>query len=269
MTIFGLPIELRDVIDILLVTTLLYGTYRLLKNYGAATVFHGIVLFFMTWFLVVVVFRLKLMGSILNNVLSIGALALVIIFQEEIRMFFSRLGNRSSKRWLQRFSKILSREKDSEDNRDATLVLPIVMACKNMAKSKTGALIVVKRNDSLDTYVQSGERLEAKPSARLLENIFWKNTPLHDGAVIITGHQITAAACVLPVSRNMKIPQQFGLRHRAALGISEKTDAIAIVVSEETGKIAVAIQGNIQEDIAPQQLEQMLTDNLRTLQDNK
>lgn len=263
MSFFGIAIHIADVIDILLVTSLLYGVYRVLKAYGAATVFHGIVLFFTVWLLVDRVFKLPLLGSIMNQVISVGALALVIIFQDEIRLFFSRLGSSSSRRWMQRFSQLFHHGNSGAGQDTGSLVMPIVMASKNMAGTKTGALIVIQRQNELDTYIQSGERLDAKPSARLLENIFWKNTPLHDGAVIITGRQITAAACVLPVSRNMDIPQQFGLRHRAALGVSEKTDAIAIVVSEETGHIAVAIEGDIKENISAQQLEQLLTENLK------
>ena len=141
MSLFGFPIQVRDIIDILLVTILLFETYRLLKNYGAATVFHGILVFFMTWFFVVFVFRLPLLGSILNNVISVGALAIVIIFQEEIRMFFSRFGSRTSRRWVKRLSELLRlrRGEQADDGDVSKLVLPVVMACKNMARTKTGA----------------------------------------------------------------------------------------------------------------------------------
>ena len=264
MSIFGFPIQIRDIIDILLVTILLYETYHLLKKYGASAVFHGILLFFMIWFFVVFVFKLPLLGSILNNVISVGALALVIIFQEELRMFFARFGTKTRQRWVQRLTSIFRLNDEDQRGYDiANLVLPVVLACKNMAKTKTGALIVFQCNDDLNTYLQSGERLNAQPSARLIENIFFKNTPLHDGALIISRHRLMAAACVLPVSRSMDIPQHFGLRHRAALGISEKTDAIAVIVSEETGNISTAIQGQITENITPQQLEQMLTEKLQ------
>lgn len=265
MSLFGFPIQVRDIIDILLVTILLFETYRLLKNYGAATVFHGILVFFMTWFFVVFVFRLPLLGSILNNVISVGALAIVIIFQEEIRMFFSRFGSRTSRRWVKRLSELLRlrRGEQADDGDVSKLVLPVVMACKNMARTKTGALIVLQRDEDLNAYLQSGERLDALPSARLIENIFFKNSPLHDGALIANRHKLIAAACVLPVSRNMDIPQYFGLRHRAALGISEKTDVVAVIVSEETGTISVAMQGQITENLTPQQLEQLLTEQLQ------
>ncbi len=265
MSLFGFPIQVRDIIDILLVTLLLYETYRLLKNYGAAAVFHGILLFFMAWFFVVFVFRLPLLGSILNNVLSVGAVALLIIFHDEVRMFFGRLGTRTGRSWLVRISNIMRKgsQKDALDADVEKMVLPVVLACKNMSQTKTGALIVFERNESLNTYLVSGERLDAQPSARLIENIFFKNTPLHDGALIANKHLLIAAACVLPVSRNMDIPQHFGLRHRAALGVTEKTDAVAVIVSEETGHISVAMQGQITENITPQQLELLLTQQLQ------
>lgn len=231
----GFQIGLKDIIDILLVALLLYQAYRLLKQSGAVNVFWGILIFIVLWFLVSYVFALELTGALFNRFISVGALALIVIFQDEIRQLFSRLGSQVNVDKLQR-----QWHKNKEQSVDKD-VMQIVLACKNMAKTKTGALIVITRTQSLNEYAQSGEALDAIISARLIENIFFKNTPLHDGALFVTNGKLRSAACILPVSKNQNIPQHYGLRHRAALGLSEKSDAIVIVVSEERGDISVAI----------------------------
>ena len=231
----------KDVIDILLVAVILYYTYRLLRKTGASNLFWGILAFILVWFLVRFVFQLDLTGALFDQIMSVGAIALIVIFQEEIRMFFYRIGSRFSS-W-----KIFRPKMGEEDPRARQQVLEIAQACRHMASTKTGALIVLAGGGSLKEIVDTGERLDAQVSARLIENIFFKNTPLHDGALVIRDGKMLAAACILPVSKNQDIPQHYGLRHRAALGLTEKSDATCIVVSEETGHISVAEAGQIRE----------------------
>ncbi|MBR1630972.1 MAG: diadenylate cyclase CdaA [Paludibacteraceae bacterium] len=252
------PISIKDIIDILLVSILLYQVYKILRSSGARSVFMGILAFLMAWFLITGVFRLELMGKIFNGLMSVGVLALIIIFQDEIRSFLSRLGSRYNLKFL---TKQINRRDTPQDQIEQS-VMPVVMACKSMSKTKTGALIVFTRTQELQSIIETGERIDAIASTRLVENIFFKNTPLHDGALIISNGLLVAAACVLPVSHNMEIPKHFGLRHRAALGLTEKTDAVAVVVSEETGAISYAIGGHIQHNVKPEELQQMLVNEL-------
>ena len=253
----GFQISFKDIIDILLVAVLLYQSYRLLKSSGATNVFIGIFAFIVTWFLVSYVFKMELLGTIFNHLMSVGAIALIVIFQEEIRTFFSRIGSRSNWQILSQLSrKFRNNTQLSETDQN---VLHIIMACKSMAKTKTGALIVIERKQELKSYAQTGEEIDAAISCRLIENIFFKNTPLHDGALIISNRRILSAACILPVSKNQQIPQRLGLRHRAALGISEKSDALAIIVSEETGGISYALHEKIHIGVKPEELESVLS----------
>ena len=231
----------KDVIDILLVAIILYETYRLLRRSGASNLFWGILAFIMVWFLVSFVFQLELTAALFDRIISVGAIALIVIFQEEIRTFFYRVGARFSS-----FQYKLTKN-DEGETVTRQQVLEITQACRHMASTKTGALIVLAGKIDLKEYTDTGERLNAIVSARLIENIFFKNTPLHDGALVIREGKMLAAACILPVSRNQEIPQHYGLRHRAALGLTEKSDATCIVVSEETGRISVAHQGTIRE----------------------
>ena len=231
----------KDVIDILLVAGILYETYRLLRRTGATNLFWGILAFIVVWFLVSFVFQLDLTGALFDRIISVGAIALIVIFQEEIRMFFYRVGSRFSS-W-----KIFRPRTPEGVGASRQQILEITQACRHMASTKTGALIVLAGAGSLKEIVDTGERLDAQVSARLIENIFFKNTPLHDGALVIRDDKMLAAACILPVSKNQDIPLHYGLRHRAALGLTEKTDATCIVVSEETGHISVAEGGQIRE----------------------
>ena len=230
----------KDLIDILLVATILYEVYRLLRKSGASNLFWGILAFIVVWFLVSFVFDLDLTGALFDRIISVGAIALIVIFQEEIRSFINRLGARFS-------SLALFKRRNEDETASRQQVLEITQACRHMASTKTGALIVLPEADDLKDIIETGERLDAIVSARLIENIFFKNTPLHDGALIIRDGKLVAAACILPVSHNQSIPQHYGLRHRAALGLAEKSDATCIVVSEETGHISVAKNGTIRE----------------------
>ena len=223
----------KDILDILCVAILLYEAYRLLRKSVAVNLFWGILAFIVVWFLVTYVIQLDLTGAIFERVISVGAIAIIVIFQEEIRSFFYQVGSRFSD-W--RLRRLRTANKETSDQ----YVQQVVLACRHMSQSKTGALIVLAGKQDLKEFIDTGELLNATISARLIENIFFKNTPLHDGALIIKNGRIVSAACILPVSKNQNIPRHYGLRHRAALGLTEKTDAVAIVVSEETGRISVA-----------------------------
>ncbi|MBQ1874929.1 MAG: diadenylate cyclase CdaA [Paludibacteraceae bacterium] len=237
---FGIDFQIKYIVDILLVALILYYAFRLLRRSGAVNLFWGIMAFVIVWFLVKFVFQLELTSAMFDRIISVGAIALIVIFQEEIRAFFYRLGSRFSGF---KFRRVRAESQTQNDRRAQT----IVTACNNMSRSRTGALIVVAGKQDLKEYADTGEKLNAEISARLIENIFFKNTPLHDGALIIVGDRLYSAGCILPVSKNQDIPQHFGLRHRAALGITERSDALAIVVSEETGKISIARSGQIKE----------------------
>ena len=241
MSLLAFSFGFKDVIDILLVAGILYENYRLLRRTGATNLFWGILAFIVVWFLVSFVFQLELTGALFDRIISVGAIALIVIFQEEIRMFFYRVGSRFSS-W-----QLFRRRMEIDGKVERQEVPEIIRACRHMANTKTGALIVIAGAGSLKEIADTGERLDAAVSARLIENIFFKNTPLHDGALIIRNNRLVAAACILPVSKDQTIPLHYGLRHRAALGLSEKTDATCIVVSEETGHISVAENGTIRE----------------------
>ncbi len=247
---------IKDFIDILLVTLLLCYIYKEMKQSSAANVFSGILVFIFVWLLVSQVFNMRLMGSIMNQMVSIGSLGLIVLFQKEIRQFFSTIGARNRRSAVLR--KLFGNRKTDALDVNRKHLLPIVMACINMAKQKEGALIVIQRSDSLREEINSGDLINAYISQRLIENIFFKNSPLHDGAMIISNHRITAAGCILPVSHDPKIPKHLGLRHRAAKGITEKSDCLAIVVSEETGNISVVSGGEFRLRLDGQALEQIL-----------
>ena len=244
-----------DVIDILLVALLLYATYKLMKSSGALSVFIGVIFFVALWILVSYVFEMKLMGAIMDKFISVGAIALIVLFQNEIKRFLVLLGSR--RRW-QVLSSFFSSKKPVGPEGDHS-VMEIVLACQEMSKKKTGALIVLEEKVMLDDYVKSGEIVDSIISGRLLQNIFFKNSPLHDGAVIISADRIKAASCILPVAHDEQLPKELGLRHRAALGLSQVTDAKIIVVSEETGRISLAHLGEINQRLSIEDLERLLT----------
>jgi len=244
----------KDFIDILLVASLLYYTYKLMKSSGSINLFAGILVFVMIWLVVTQVLEMRLLGSIFDKLVSVGVVALIILFQDEIRRFLLTLGSHRNVRRLVRFFTGHIEGKVEHDD-----ILPIVMACLNMSKQKVGALIVMEHTFPLDEIIATGEEFNAEINQRLIENIFFKNSPLHDGAMIINKNKIRAAGCILPVSHDMNIPKELGLRHRAAMGISQQSDAHAIVVSEETGDISVAYQGQFYLKLSAEELETLLT----------
>ena len=246
--------SIKDIIDILLVAYLLYQTYRLMKDSGSINIFIGILVFIGCWLIVSQVLEMRLLGSIFDKLVSVGVLALIVLFQDDIRKFLVNLG--SHKR-LGNFFRILTNTKQEKTER--TDIMPIVMACMSMSKSKTGALMVIEKNVPLNEIIRTGETIHADVNQRLIENIFFKNSPLHDGAMIIRHKQIVAAGCILPVSHALNIPKELGLRHRAAMGVSQETDALAIIVSEETGGISVAYKGQFHLRLTAEELERILT----------
>lgn len=247
---------IKDVFDIAIVGLLLFYLYRIMKESGTINIFYGVLAFIVVWVITSQILELKLLGSILDQFMGIGMLVLVILFQDQIKRFLVELGDH--KRW--RFLKNIFRHDKAADASDARkYVLPIVYACMNMSKTKTGALIVIRQEMPLEAYEKSGDIIDADINSRLIENIFFKNSPLHDGAMIIDGTRICSAGCILPVSHDRNVPRALGLRHRSALGISQATDAFAIVVSEETGNISVAFKGVLTTRLSSTDLEHRLS----------
>ncbi|HUX96303.1 MAG TPA: diadenylate cyclase CdaA [Bacteroidales bacterium] len=248
-------IKILDIIDIVLVAFILFQLYRLIRGTAAFSIFLGIFLIYLSWLLVKTL-HMELISGLLGQVIGVGAIALIIVFQQEVRRFLLVLGNRYMTRSRFPFSRFFTSE--SEGQETPGLAEEIVRACESMASKKTGALIVIGGRSSLDLFTEGGEILKAKISAELLETIFFKNSPLHDGAVLIEGGLILAARCPLPITDQVAIPPHFGMRHRAAVGMSEHTDAVVVVVSEETGNITVVISGEIRENITPNVLRNIL-----------
>ena len=247
---------IKDFLDILSVAFLLYYTYKLMKASGSINIFTGILVFVLIWLVVSQVLEMKLLGSIMDKLVSVGVLALIILFQEEIRRFLITLGSHKNAQAIVRFFT----GNKSQKNMEHEDIMPIVMACMSMGKQKVGALIVIEHDMPLDDIVRTGDVIDANINQRLIENIFFKNSPLHDGAMVISKHRIKAAGCILPVSHNLDIPKELGLRHRAAMGISQVSDAQAIIVSEETGAISVAYKGQFHLRLSAEDLERLLTE---------
>lgn len=254
-------IGFKDILDIFLVAVLLYQAFIILKKSGGMNIFLGIMAFVICWLLVSYVFKMELLGGIFDRVVSVGAFALIVLFQDEIRRFFSRIGSKQRGSLLSMIKKFFSPPNSVSTEIDINIV-QIVLACRALSRTSTGGLIIITRGNSLDSQIQSGETINANINSRLIESIFFKNSPLHDGAMVISNQKIKAAACILPVSKNQSIPKRLGLRHRAALGVTEHTDAIAIVVSEETGHISWAVNGELTTNVKPEQLEHFLSEQL-------
>lgn len=251
---------IKDIIDIVLVALMLFYIYRLMKESRSLNVFMGILIFVVLWLVVSQVLEMKLLGSIMDKLVSVGVIALIILFQEDIRKFLYNLGAHQRVQTLRRL--FLSNSTQQTQEQVKQTIMPIVMSCLSMSKKKVGALIVIQRATPLDDIVATGERLDASINQRLIENIFFKNSPLHDGAMVIAHERIYAAGCILPVSHDLHIPKELGLRHRAALGITHESDCIAIVVSEETGGISIAIRNEFQLRLTAEKLESILTQEL-------
>ena len=252
---------IKDLIDILLVAILLYYIYRLMRDSRSGNVFNGIMVFVVIWLLTSQVLEMRLLGSIMDKLVSVGVIALIVMFQDDIRKVLYNLGAHQRVRALTKlFSSSKSKDKVKRDIMDT--IMPVVMASMNLSRGKVGALIVIERTSLLDDIVATGDTIDANINQRLIENIFFKNSPLHDGAMVISKKRIKAAGCILPVSHDLSIPKELGLRHRAAMGISQETDALAVVVSEETGGISVAVRGEFRLRLSAEELEGILTKEL-------
>ena len=244
------PFTFIDFIDIILVAAIMFWIYRATRGTNAPYIISGIIMIYLMW-VVVRTLNMELLSNILGQFVSVGVIALIIVFQPEIRRFLQMIGMRQK-----RFN-FIARIFNRNDNTSVTIIAPIVQAGREMSAHKTGALIVIGRQSDLRLITEGGIAIDAKISTPLLENIFFKNAPLHDGAVVIEGDRIVAAKCILPVTQS-DVPKSYGTRHRAAIGMSEISDAIILVVSEETGGISIAHGGTIHRDIAPDQLANLL-----------
>ncbi len=250
-------IKILDIVDVLLVAFLLYSLYNLLKGTAAVNIFLGILSIFVLW-RVVKALQMSLLSDLLGAFISVGFIAFIVVFQPEIRKFLLAIGSpdvfkRKDHRFL--FWKIRFHDNNLND------VDPVVQACSRMAQTQTGALIVIAHKNDLADIIETGIRMDAAISIPAIESIFYKNAPLHDGALIILNNKLCAARCILPVSANADLPANLGLRHRSALGITEKTDAVAIIVSEQTGKISYCRNGQLTVDVQTAGLKKMLLED--------
>ena len=238
-----ISLGILDVVDILLVAYLLYRLYAMICGTTAMAIFIGISVVYAFW-LVVRALNMELTGAILGQVMGVGMIALIIVFQQEIRRFLLYMGTRYLERRHMPFSRFFAK---SRRQFSSPIIAEIVAAATQMGREKVGALIVLTRHNGLQEIVEKGVQIDANVKARLLENIFFKNSPLHDGAAVLSHERIAAAQCILPVSQNPAIPRRLGLRHRAAIGLTEESDALVLVVSEETGAISLVEDGEITE----------------------
>ncbi len=251
-----LKVTVTDAVDIILVALIIYYIYNLIKNTLAVNLLLGMVIILVIHW-VVDALKMNLLSTIINQFISVGIIALIIIFQPEIRRFLLLIGKNTflqqNKAW---WGYLFGSKNIERDN--LIRIKPIIDACKSMKKSRTGALIVFVKFYDDQLFANSCELIDSKISKRLLESIFQKYSPLHDGAVVIAENKIKSASCILPLTDNDKLPPQFGLRHRAGIGVSETTDAVAVIVSEETGEIAYAKQGRVRMNVSFGELEKLL-----------
>ncbi len=254
MTELFIHVRLLDLIDIFVVALILFELYRLVKGTVTFSIFLGNFIVFVVW-LVVRALKMELLGSILGQLFGVGVIAIIIVFQQEVRKFLLMLGNRYRANKNISFERLFS---DQFSSVSESGLRAIVDACQDMSQTRTGALIVIVRTSELKEFIETGEVIDAEVTKELLKSIFFKNAPLHDGAAIIGSNRIKAARCILPVSQSLDISPSLGLRHRAAIGLTEQTDSLTIVVSEETGKISVSENGKLKEDIEAEELFKML-----------
>jgi uncharacterized protein (TIGR00159 family) len=245
-----------DAIDIFAVALLLYQVYKLMKGSIASKVFVGFLFLYLT-FLMVNAAQMELLSAILGQFMGVGVIALIILFSPEIRKFLLLIGKSTALSPENLFKNLPWRKGNNSKTFDYT---PVIEAAKTMSGTNTGALIVFSRESELKFFVDSGDRIDGVISKRLLISIFNKNSPLHDGAVILYRGKILAARCILPVSDNDNLPAQFGLRHRAAIGMSETTDTLVLVVSEESGQISVVRKGTIYHNLSIQEIRKIIND---------
>lgn len=249
-------VSLFDVVDVLLVAFLVYQLYNLIRGTIAANIVIGLITIYLLY-MVVKLLHMQLLTGILGKFVDVGIIAIIIVFQQEVRRFLLLVGKNASLQKNKAWWKYFFGKVEAEKNNYAR-IKPIVDACKSMKQTRTGALIVFAKYYDEQFYQNSCEVVDSKISKRLLESIFQKNSPLHDGAVVIAENKIKSASCILPVTEKADLPAQFGLRHRAGIGVTEANDATAIIVSEETGEISYAKQGRIKMNISFAELEKLL-----------
>lgn len=250
-----LNFDFIDLLDIFLVAILLYQLYRLVQGTVAMNIFIGILAIYFVW-KIVQALKMDVLSELLGQFINVGIIALLIVFQPELRRFLLLIGTPEILEKFslgKRFFSFRGKKKIFSSDLNA-----IVKACRDMSETKTGALIILATGSDLNFYIKTGEQLDSKISANTLESIFYKNSPLHDGAVIISGGKIRAARCVLPITEREDFPSHLGMRHRAAAGITETSDALAIIVSEQTGEISFAKGGNLENGISPEKLKQRI-----------
>lgn len=252
-----------DILDILIVALIFYQVYRLVKGTAAINIFAGIFTFYLAW-LLVRAFNMELISSILGQFIGMGVIALLIVFQQEVRRFLLLIGSKYNLQNIFNLEGMFAKPGIKDDVSEM-----IVKACNVFSQTKTGALIVFSQNTELYNYAQTGVIMKAKVTEDLVENIFFKNTPLHDGAVIIADNKILAARCILPVSDRRDIPGSMGLRHRAALGLSAVSDAYVVVVSEETGNITFVKDGSYKVKVSSEELKKFLSNDFSDFVVNK
>ncbi len=254
MTEAFISLRVLDILDIIMTAALLYWVYRLIRGTIAITIFAGIFSVYLFWLLVRAL-NMELLSSILGQFIGVGVIALIIVFQQEIRRFLIFIGTRYLTNFGFSFEKMFSFTKESAPK---LRIRSIIKACKTFMDTRTGALIVIARKSELLPYIQTGDLVDAETSSRLMESIFCRESPLHDGAIIIIDERIKAARCILPVSETINLPPECGMRHRAALGMAEQTDAIVIIVSEEKGMLSLADTGEIHLNITIEKLKETL-----------
>ena len=249
-----LLVRFTDILDVIIIAFLVYKLLDLVRSTRAENILKGVVIFLLALWLSEI-FHLNGIAYILGNMVQVGILALIILFQPEIRQILEKLGSRNI-RLLQAFTPV-QQQTELEKAIDQT-----VIACSEMAKTKTGVLIVFERHILLDDMVRSGTTLDAAVSSELLKNIFFVKAPMHDGAVIIRHGRILGAGCMLPLSKNVNLSRDLGMRHRAGIGMSENSDAVVVIVSEETGSISVAVGGMLKRHLMPETLSKLLRNEL-------
>ncbi len=248
-----LNLGLFDILDILIIAFLLTQLYKLIKGTSAFYIVLAIMAIYVLW-AVSRIFNMNLLSTILGQVTGVGLIALIVVFQQEVRRFLLHLGNTY-------FSKNLF--KNIDNHSDSKTIDEIVNACQSMSESYTGALIVIGKGDDMSAVIETGDEIESDLHRLMIESIFYKNAPLHDGAMIIINNKIRAVRCVLPTTEMLGVPAFYGMRHKAAIGISEKSDAAVVVVSEQTGKISFVSGGKIHRGITPIQLKELLINDTK------
>lgn len=252
-----LPVRIWDILDILIVGYLMYQIYKLLKGNIAFNIFIGVLMLYVVWWLVNQL-EMDLLSAVLDQFVSVGVIVIIIIFQPEVRRFLLFLGKTTLRQRSNFVDRIIDRNlEDSEEK--GRQIRSIRSALLRMSKKKTGALIVLARNLSLEGLVSSGVNIKAEVSEALIESIFNKSSPLHDGAVIISEGLIQSASCILPVSEKPNLPKSAGLRHRAAIGITERANVVAFIVSEESGNVSFAVEGRLIRKIEEHKIKEYLS----------